>query len=229
MFKENHLYQSKIWGPYEGCTWCWEYMFFKNNTFHYIKFGLDLSEDRLKEVFTENNYEYDLLSKEGIKEFITECNMQDIVYVFQMLLRDFGIKLETDCPKCGINCIVSEMISTSEQGNGGIGVENTHYICNDCYVKNLCDNCGEYSDDIIEVDGGYLCEYCSLKECKVCGMDFKVDELNKYGVCSECVDTSEYKDIVNKYETDTKRYIKEKEYQMFLKGCENIKEPILEF
>ena len=56
-------------------------------------------------------------------------------------------------------------------------------FCDDCYDKeyqNMCDQCGELSDDLTEIDGRYYCPYCYeryIREDSFTGEEHNIDDM----------------------------------------------------
>ena len=59
--------------------------------------------------------------------------------------------IEIKCDKC------QKLISITEDTHKSDG----DYICDDCFEKYYCDNCGSYIGEDEKKEGNYYCSYCN--------------------------------------------------------------------
>jgi len=229
--ERGHIYQTKIYAPYDGCHWTWEYCYYDGKK-HYLHFGEQAKTNtflasKLKDAFDFKTvpagvYDTDLNTAEGRKELVTEVNAMHLSAIAKWIHDNTEFTLTATCPECGAECEVHEMHSTGYRGDGGVGIELLGYICSDCYASGVCDDCGEYdpSTRYIESEDKVCCEHCKPVSCAMCGKDMG-DSENE--VCSDCEDTPEYTAHLLKIEL----YLAMKRYQLFFPDCEQITAPVL--
>ena len=235
----NQLYQAKIYSPYDGCYWCWEFVYIDENCEqHYIKFGKAFKEEgyeRLKykceHLLEESDkvFSCNIKDEKDLMNFLNEIAEMDRETVANWFEENTETVLEATCPKCNTIVPITCMRSTGYKGDGGIGVIFLDYICDECYANGLCEICGEYSDDIQETsDGRYCCEFCRDKECAWCGEKVDQTTFDEYGVCTECQNELYYQEALAEYRLKIKHWKIEKKEQLMFKGCGEIAKPVFD-
>jgi len=244
IMRKNVIYQFKVYHPYDGCYWCWAYVYVdKKSIVHFLKFTdsnswkesiYDYSYTRsdwntekvCKDGFIdslqskEHLYCYSLNSKKDIKEMITACNENDIIDVLSDMYVLFEIDIKLPCKQCGYNTSAGELHATSYHGDGGIGIEYTDYICEDCYSTNTCEECNTYDENL---DSNGLCEDCSEVKCIICGGISST--CNDHSICEDCIKDEDYIKSPKAYTEKYNRYIEDKNSQVFFDDMDSIKAP----
>lgn len=121
-------------------------------------------------------YLYDLQDEESLWEFANETNPGLVKLVVEWF-ENFGkrdkngnyptelIPVPFDnfpfalCSKCGEKITdPDETYLEDFRGCGGVAIQANSLYCSDCYIT--CEECGEYFDELKELDDQYLCSYC---------------------------------------------------------------------
>lgn len=143
---KNKLVQYKG-GGYSGCIWEWNYgAFDKDSIFHSISAsgsrGCKTAEEMLE--FISNGtqgrdyYLYDLLREEEMVEFARTSNEGHVHGVAKFLYAVLRVEVRAECFDCGRECLAQDMRPDGLQGAGGIEMEYTQLLCEDCWgVRNV--------------------------------------------------------------------------------------------
>lgn len=151
-------------GGYDGCIWEWNYALYdKEGKFHDIhssgSMGCETEEElkRALEDPTNKSYIYDLTQK-GYDEFVENHNEGTVVGMTDKLNSEYGYNLTLKCDICKES--VPKGHAENLRGCGGIMIEATLKVCEDCYASHSCAHCGEFWEDIEQFSKEGLCEYC---------------------------------------------------------------------
>jgi hypothetical protein len=73
--------------------------------------------------------------------------------------------VEIKCCECGNYFDSTEELSTDsgyDHGNGGVGIENDHVVCHDCFTSTQCDGCHDrYKEgEGTSTSNGTYCKWC---------------------------------------------------------------------
>lgn len=161
-------------GGFIGCYWQWNYCYYdKKGDFHNIFSsgykGNKTAEDMFN-YMNNTNYEqdidyfiYDLSKIEDVKDFVTNSNAGNILTVAKWLSINQSIHFKGKCDECGEDVEISNCFPEGFRGAGGIAIEATELICEDCYCSYTCVYCGEYygSEENFNEEG--YCSYCKNK------------------------------------------------------------------
>ena len=96
---------------------------------------------------------YALAVARGLEQLGEEDENRDIYHV------------ELKCCECENYFDEVESMMTDagyDHGNGGVGIENDHLVCKDCYTSTLCFGCGGRYEEGTEINAnkGDYCEWC---------------------------------------------------------------------
>ena len=180
-------------GGYDGCFWEVNYTLIdKQCKFHDLYSsgyaGCDTREKLNKVLDDEHTYIYKL-TKKGYKDFTENSNAGHVIGITKILNNDHGYNLTWACDTCGDE--VSYGASEGYEDAGGLVIQATEKICEDCYSSYSCPNCGYvgeevkiyYDEDEVEGVGEVVsvnidgCEYC-LEE----------DDIEQYERDRKCID-----------------------------------------
>ena len=159
-------------GGYSGCFWEWNFFIFdEEGRFKDIGSSGYAAIVTVEDALTLLGYEEkkegkdyfvtDLNNKESIKEFVDETNDGFVLQVIKRVNEHYGEdKMTFICPECEQES--TEGRTTSWRGNGGIGITEENKVCVDCYCDHSCGYCGEYHDEMkeLDVEGSEHCSYC---------------------------------------------------------------------
>lgn len=157
-------------GGYDGCFWEWNFFLFDHagefvNIFASGRNGittLETAQAMLEaEVEDEEYFITDLNNPASIKEFVDETNEGLVLAVIKEVNEYYGEeKMVFECPEC--EQMTSEGFTTGWRGAGGIAIEYYGMVCMDCYASHTCAYCGEYHDDVseLDIDDECHCTYC---------------------------------------------------------------------
>lgn len=162
-------------GGYDGCFWEWNYCYYdKEGKFHDIyssgAFSCKTEKEIQDYIKSERNVEYEdyfiygLNIPEAVEDFTQNSNPGNVLAVAKWLAENQDIYLEGKCSCCGQLRILYECYPEGFRGAGGIAIEATELICEDCYSTYSCSYCGEYCGSEEEFNEQGYCEYCSSKE-----------------------------------------------------------------
>lgn len=169
-------------GGYDGCFWEWNFAVLDNSTgtnvYHDIKSSGHngcKTLTALKQLIRgskgtsgePNYYIYNLNKKEDVKDFVENSQEGQVLSIAGYLEQEFDIELEGKCDYCRQDSPLFEMQNTSYRGDGGVGIQHTGYICNDCYISFTCERCDELiepNENLTECNDKYLCEDCLEQE-----------------------------------------------------------------
>jgi len=165
---KNILVQYKGSG-YDGCIWEWNFFLFDNEgNFHNIittgSMGIKFRERADTIIRDDKNYIYDLTDDKSKKEFAEENNPSIILTVASMVNEIYEDNiLYFICDDCK-NKIYPESVADGRlemwHGAGGIAVTPETILCDEGHILHTCSYCGEFVEDINELDEDGKCEYC---------------------------------------------------------------------
>lgn len=161
-------------GGYDGCIWEYNYFYIdEQGTFENIaasgtggitnlKDAMDLLENNGNS-FSTDVLVYCLDSEEDMKRFAEETACPHVLGVIRWFnnynmpdAEPFAI-----CLECGCKIVDADEIELIDiHGCGGIMSTADNMLCYECYGARICGCCSEYSKDLKEYEGEYLCEYC---------------------------------------------------------------------
>lgn len=158
-------------GGYDGCFWEWNYFSYDSfGVFHNIftsgHMGIKTEAEaevllQQAEMKEKNVFAYDLTKEADIDDFQDSHAVPHVIGIVHKLnAGEFGKysqELFFRCDKC--NDKVTDG-GKAEDWHGCGGIESTAdtKLCDDCYSKNTCSECGEYSEECEDHDG--MCESC---------------------------------------------------------------------
>ena len=167
-------------GGYDGCFWEWNYFIVRDSQWDvqfYDMFSsgrqgiksLDKALDLLNH--ESSYYEYDL-THDDLLRFARESNEGHVLGVAKFLYDNLGIELYVDCSICENEFLAYDGELSGYEGCGGIAIQATELICEDCQINKRCENCNELdkSTEYIDTFDLSLCVYC---------LDDKTEQLNE--------------------------------------------------
>ena len=155
----NELIQYKG-GGYDGCIWEWNYCAYINGEFHIIASsgitGFKNENDWIKYQENESeNKDYYIYSLDYTSLLtFSNCSAPSHVVGVAKYLVKHGIDVPVLCSKCGESIEGVYGIGVNPKSMGGVVIDNTEIVCEDCYLDHTCPYCGGYWDD---VGSAYTC------------------------------------------------------------------------
>jgi hypothetical protein len=170
MANPTNIYVPYKGGGYDGCFWEWNYFLFDHKgVFHDIASsgysGIDNEADALALLADEGeDCQIDLTDRDSILFFQSEFNEGHVIGSVATVNKIYSEQGETPpmfflCDICECEC--SDGMAEGHQGCGGIAIQATQKVCEDCYCSHTCGYCGEFYEDTSDFDEEGQCEYCT--------------------------------------------------------------------
>ena len=161
-------------GGYDGCIWEWNFCLYdRKGDFHDLySSGVSAckTSEEMVDYVKEGRgawYKYSLSGNRGYQKFAENHNHGHVVSMTKKLNTDFrplldGAPFSFPCDECKIEVFADKDEGFQEgfQGAGGIAIEATMKLCNNCYLKGTCIYCREYDDSPNALSDNGYCVYC---------------------------------------------------------------------
>ncbi len=160
---KNTLVQYKG-GCYEGCYWEYNFFLYDNEgKFHNLYssgiYGCKTEQEAQQVVNQQGPYiekgdvEFiDITDEKQIDKFQSENNVGFVIKVVQKINKIYGEnKIWCTCDFCGEKIYTGGEVE-GFRGAGGIQIIATQKICDSCYSLHTCGYCGEFWEEIKDVD-----------------------------------------------------------------------------
>ena len=159
-------------GGYDGCFWEWNFAVINDNKFYDIfssgRFGITDHNAMLEYLIENENinqyYLYDLNSTKELQSFSRESNEGHVLGVARFLENKFDIYLYAICDMCENEVNVIDCIPAGFEGCGGIAIQATKLVCDECQSCYRCDYCGEVdktTQSRKEYEYHNVCQWCN--------------------------------------------------------------------
>ena len=175
-------------GGYDGCIWEWNFGYYDEvgeffSLFHTGSLGCG-TKKKMDEYLLDRkeNSDYFLIDMENWehrKQFAVESNPSHVRGVAIWMERNTDYEMLGRCDICGEWDCAADMIPECPEGCGGIVIQTTKLVCEDCHSMHTCAHCGEFYEDYEhyfpqECREG-ACEYCHENRHCGCPKETKVE------------------------------------------------------
>lgn len=161
-------------GGYDGCIWEWNFAYFTAGTFTDIYssgiMGCKTLKDfqaRIKDNYC-TYYIYDIDNDIEMKDFTDNTNAGLVIAVGKWIKENLNFEVTAECNFCNAKFPISELTPECIKGAGGIMMQFTKVVCDDCRINYTCNSCGEFYENLkyanFNEDG--ICEYCQEQQKK---------------------------------------------------------------
>ena len=157
-------------GGYDGCFWEWNFAIIRPpewdkqflNIHSSGRNGINNLDEMLNHLNNDSDYYLYKLDYDDLLRFARESNEGLVLGVARFLYDELGIELYADCTICENEFLAYDGELSGYEGCGGIAIQATELICQDCQSNQRCENCGELDKsteyyDIFEMS---LCVWC---------------------------------------------------------------------
>lgn len=192
--KTNCIIVHKVYGPYDGCFWCWNYVYInKQGKLHHLKFQGKIKWEQDQTKLTE-----DLTSDNARAE---RCCKKDFLNALKEIEKDNYGKREsqdlyemTDLDRFMEECNEQDInnIATLLEKEYGIELLKTCSVCKEKRpYKDFISTGSKGAGGLMVVSIDYVCEDCySNNLCERCGEYYeKLENIDNELLCEYCIES----------------------------------------
>jgi hypothetical protein len=186
-------------GGYDGCIWEWNFCLYdRKGKFHDLYStgvgGCKSSEEIIDYVKEGRGtwYQYSLSTNRGYQKFAEKYNHGIVVNMTKELNTEFrslleGTPFSYPCDECKYEVFADEDEGFQEgfQGAGGIAIQATLKLCNDCYLSGTCCNCGDYDNTPNALSDMEYCGECIEADGEAPWYECTIDDEDPYLIKGE--------------------------------------------